>query len=251
MTEPARPPRRRPAVVLFDMDDTLFDHTRTCELALTRLRRNVAALQRTSLTEILQRYAVLLDTIYPLLSADLAEHERARDERFRRLFEFVGEPVSTEEAHRYSTEYRAFYQSARTAVPGAPELLDALRGKVTVGIVSNNHQEEQLDKLRALGLSDRVDFVVTSQLAGSAKPAPAIFARALAEAGREPHEAVMVGDTWRTDVLGARSAGIPAVWFDRRGEAPPLAPDVRVLRSLSPTDHALRVLLEGDGAVPG
>lgn len=251
MAKGSPPLKAIPKLVLFDMDDTIFDHSGTCRTALTALWNDVPALQRRPVDEVYRTYCRLLETIFSPLAASLAEHERARDERFRRLFEFVGAPVTTDEAHAYSIDYRARYQAARAPVPGAPELLGALRGKVSVGVVSNNHQDEQLEKLKALGLLDRVDFVVTSQLAGVAKPDPAIFRRALVDAGRTPEEAVMVGDNWAADILGARAAGISAVWFDRRGNAPPLSRDVRVLRSFVPLDTALRVVLDAAETGPG
>lgn len=240
---------RAPRAVLFDMDDTIFDHTRTCEIALTSLWKEVPELSRRPLPAILAQYAELLNTVYSPLASDLKEHDRSRAERFRRLFEFAGTPISIETATRHSDEYRSRYQAARVEVPGAGDLLTELHGRVTVGIVSNNHQDEQLDKLRALGLEDRIDFVVTSQLVGAAKPDPRIFQQALLAARCSAEEAVMVGDTWSTDIVGARSVGMPAVWFDRYGRPRPSdVPDVRVLRSYRPLDATVRLMLEGPSA---
>ena len=238
-----------PRTVLFDMDDTIFDHRRTCEIALTSLWKEVPELAHLPLAMVLAKYEELLNTVFSPLAASLEEHDRSRAERFRRLFEFVGTPVSFETATRHSNEYRSRYHAARVAVPGAGELLTELRGRVTVGVVSNNHQEEQLDKLRALGLEDRVDFVVTSQLVGAAKPDPRIFQQALLTARCPADAAVMIGDTWPTDIVGARSVGMPAIWFDRYGRPRPSTdPDVRVLRSFQPLDDAVAVVLERPSA---
>jgi putative hydrolase of the HAD superfamily len=53
-----------------------------------------------------------------------------------------------------------------------------------------------------------------------------------AEAGGvAPHQALMVGDSYHADVLGARSAGMDAVLLDRLGTSGPL--ETPIIRSLS------------------
>ena len=55
---------------------------------------------------------------------------------------------------------------------------------------------------------------VTSERAKAEKPAAEIFRLALEEASLEPPEAVFVGDRLDVDILGARQAGLHAIWFD-------------------------------------
>ena len=71
-----------------------------------------------------------------------------------------------------------------------------------------------------------------------AKPNPAFFRMALEAGGAEPHEALMVGDSYRADVRGAWAAGMDAVWLDRHEgininpDDEPIPTDVRRIRSL-------------------
>ncbi|MCI4317400.1 MAG: HAD family hydrolase [Thermoplasmata archaeon] len=231
----AAPPR----AVFFDMDDTIFDHWATREVALANLREEVPVLREHPLTVVTRRYDELLDSIYPNVLSGILTHAQARELRFQRLLEGFGAPVSMERAREYSDTYRAHYQVARRPVPGAPDSVRHLRGKVILGIVSNNHQEEQLDKLRAIGLEGVFDFVLTSELAGAAKPDPAIFRMALRQADCQPGESVMVGDNWAADIIGARGSGIPPVWFNRFGQSPPEATRPVELRSFDPAPQAL------------
>ena len=55
--------------------------------------------------------------------------------------------------------------------------------------------------------------------AGARKPAPAIFAQALALVGASPDEAIHVGDSLDEDIAGARAAGIEPVLIRRDGGA--------------------------------
>jgi putative hydrolase of the HAD superfamily len=115
--------------------------------------------------------------------------------------------------------------------PDAPAALDALRrpGRA-LGVVSD--WSSQLPALLdALGLGRRLDFVLTSATAGAAKPAAAFYRMALERAGAAPDQALMVGDSYSADVLGARAAGMDGVLLDRYGRYD--APDVPVIRSLA------------------
>lgn len=70
--------------------------------------------------------------------------------------------------------------------------------------------------LPSTGITSLWDGVITAADAGYPKPEPAIFQLALERAQVSPSRAIMVGDSYERDVLGARAAGIPrAVLVDR------------------------------------
>jgi putative hydrolase of the HAD superfamily len=95
--------------------------------------------------------------------------------------------------------------------------LDALKKRgLTVGLISNI-ERSMSGVLDELGLTPRLDVVVTSAKAGANKPGPEIFRYALRQAGVLPSEAVYVGDQYKVDVLGARGAGMQGILLDRGG----------------------------------
>jgi putative hydrolase of the HAD superfamily len=96
----------------------------------------------------------------------------------------------------------------------------------------SNFDDRLLPLLAALGISERVDAVVPSSLAGSAKPDARIFHAALARLDVLPAAALHVGDDPSRDVTGARRAGLRAALVDRHGRAPAAPAGVPVLRSL-------------------
>jgi HAD superfamily hydrolase (TIGR01509 family) len=63
------------------------------------------------------------------------------------------------------------------------------------------------------GILDAFAALVFSDEVGVSKPHPRIFARALAALGAAPAESVHVGDIERTDVAGAKDAGMYAILF--------------------------------------
>lgn len=103
--------------------------------------------------------------------------------------------------------------------PDAAPALAALRGRGLRLVVVSNWDVSLSEVLRATGLAELLDGVVTSAAVGAPKPAPAIFAAALARAGVAAGQAVHVGDSLEHDVRGARAAGIAAVLVRRGGGA--------------------------------
>jgi HAD superfamily hydrolase (TIGR01549 family) len=204
-----------PRAAFFDLDDTLFDHTRTAREALRVVRAEYPILQRRPFGEICREYGRLLEAIHPAVLAGRISIPTARRRRFESLARYCGARISAPKAESMSRRYRAEYQIARRAVPGAREILQRLRGRAIVGIVTNNELREQEEKLDFLGLRSLVDVLVVSEEVGASKPDPAIFRTALERAGVGAHEAVMLGDSWTADVLGADGVGIRPVWFNR------------------------------------
>jgi putative hydrolase of the HAD superfamily len=114
--------------------------------------------------------------------------------------------------------------------PDVAAALDALRrpGR-TLGVVSD-WSSRLPALLDALGLGGRLGFVLASASAGAAKAQPALYRMALERAGVAPHQALMVGDSYEADVLGARAAGMDGVLLDRYARYDAL--DVPIIRSL-------------------
>ncbi len=225
---------RIPRIVLFDMDDTIFDHSLTCRDALGRIRREYPEFSGRTLDELWQEYGRLLGITHVDVMLGRRTSEVVRAERFVRLAEWAGAPVSRARAGEVSVVYRAHYQALRRPVAGAPELVRRLHREHTVAIVTNNTVAEQTEKLAFLGLDGAIDALVTSEELGAAKPDGRIFHGALERTGARPDEAVMVGDSWSSDVIGARAAGIRPVWFNRFGATRPEPIEVGELRSFRP-----------------
>ncbi len=117
------------------------------------------------------------------------------------------------------------------AYPDAAPALGVLRRAGLRLVAVSNWDVSLHDALRSTGLASLLDGAVSSAEVGEDKPAPGIFARALALAGGvAPRDAVHVGDRIDEDVAGARAAGIRPILLVRDGESPG---DVEHVRSLT------------------
>jgi HAD superfamily hydrolase (TIGR01549 family) len=227
---------------LFDLDDTLFDHQHCARVALAGIRALHTCFESFEPETLQRAHGEILEDLHQQVMTGHLDLERARVERFRRLYGVAGITADHRLAARAAAVYREGYLQARREVEGAAALLDAVHRHATVVIVSNNLLEEQQDKLRQCGLDRHVDILVVSEQAGVSKPHPGIFQIALERAGARAADAVMVGDSWSNDIEGARAAGIRPIWFNRDGKEP-ADPEVDMITSLEPTSEVLRVIL--------
>ena len=117
-------------------------------------------------------------------------------------------------------------------LPGAVSLLDSLKGKVKLGIITNGFTALQQIRLERTGLRDHFDALVISEEVGVPKPDPRIFDYALAQAGNPDRDRVlMVGDTAESDILGGMRSGLSTVWLNAHGRT---LPDVLILPVIIP-----------------
>lgn len=228
--------------VLFDLDDTLFDHSYCASAALSTVRHMHERFSGIDENEFERRHAEILEVLHLDVLAGKIDLDTARTERFRRLYRAAGLEVDAELATRTATAYREGYVASRREVAGAAALLREIRKHARVVVVSNNLLLEQQEKLRHCGLDRYVDVLVVSEAVGVSKPHARIFEVALEEAGCRADEVVMVGDSWTNDIDGARALGIRAIWFNRTGGAAP-DPSVDVMTSFEPVEEAAAKIL--------
>ncbi|MFZ1024236.1 MAG: HAD family hydrolase [Thermoplasmata archaeon] len=232
--------------VLFDVDDTLFDHSRALRTAMRRVREVYPDLHRQTLTDLCRHYSDHLTATYRRVVMGSMNQEEGRTVRFLALFKSCGAEPNRNVAQECAQIYREKYQESRYPVDGAPALLRALRaGGLTIGLVTNNTRAEQNEKLEAIGLRRSIDFMMTAQEVRIHKPDPRIFQRALERGDTTPGRAVMVGDSWDSDVLGASAAGIRAVWLNRANRESPDPSLATELRSLRPMRRAKQCVVTG------
>jgi HAD superfamily hydrolase (TIGR01509 family) len=229
--------------VLFDLDDTLFDHHRASCSALEALRGQYAAIAGVPFELLVRQHSDMLEELHLEMLRGRYTSDEARAERFQRLFRWAGHALAEPETSAVTRFFRASYLQARHPLPGALALLERLKPLVTIAIVTNNLVDEQRDKLTCCGMDHLIDVLVTSEEVGEPKPHPAMFEAALARAGCAPGEAVMLGDSWAVDIVGAHALGIRAVWLNRHGRPCPQPGLAHEISALEPLDETLALLL--------
>lgn len=112
------------------------------------------------------------------------------------------------------------------AADGAAEALAQLRRRYRLVVLTNAQEsraEDMATAMRRVGLDVFIETYITSRDIGVRKPDPAFFRAGLQVLAVDASQAVMVGDSYQTDVLGARHAGLHAVWYNPDGATCPSA----------------------------
>ena len=203
--------------VLFDLDDTLFDHKFSRLKGLAALQEKYPQLKAVSLQELEEEHEKLLSADYDQVLEGKLSIVDGTTQRIRKLCSNYGVDLDLDEAKSTANLYTKEYMKSRQPVPGSKELLNALKKHALLGLVTNGLLQPQIEKLRVCHLGEPLDFIVISEAVGYKKPGKEIFELALKQAYVRPSQAVYVGDSWSTDILPAVSVGMKAVWLNRYG----------------------------------
>jgi putative hydrolase of the HAD superfamily len=105
-------------------------------------------------------------------------------------------------------------------LPGAAEALRELAASVSLGLISDTAYSpgrRLREVLRHHGVLDLFRCLMFSDEVGASKPHPKIFSAALGCLDADPAYSLHIGDIERTDISGAKAAGMRAILF--RGDA--------------------------------
>jgi len=105
-------------------------------------------------------------------------------------------------------------------VEGALELLDYLKPRYRMHILSNGFREVQYKKIENSGLKPYFEKIILSEDAGINKPHTDMFTYALKTTNSRRNETVMIGDSWDADIVGAYQSRIAQIWYNPTGELP-------------------------------
>lgn len=83
---------------------------------------------------------------------------------------------------------------------------------IILGMITNGFTDFQWSNIKALGIDEHIDTILVSEQEGIKKPHVDIFLRVLKRLDVKAEETVYVGDHPENDVLGARNAGMHAIW---------------------------------------
>lgn len=98
-----------------------------------------------------------------------------------------------------------------------PTLRQLRERGLQVGLISNASDDDNTQALVDKGgFRPYLEFILSSAAIGKRKPHPEIFKAALKHLKVPPWQAIMVGDDYEADVVGANRAGIQSIWITRR-----------------------------------
>jgi 2-haloalkanoic acid dehalogenase type II len=214
--------------ICFDLDNTFWDVWPVIVRAEQKMYDFLA-----------QRYPRVVANVTIEMMRSAREQTAAAYPQMRHDFSFLRKQTLRDHAREFGyaeamaeEAFDAFIQ-ARNEVDLYADVLPALeqlRTRYRLFTASNGNAD-----LDQIGIAHFFERTIAARQVGALKPDPAIFHKVIEGTDLQAHEVVYVGDDPLLDVVGARGAGMQAIWIDRQGgEWPPeIEPAAHTVRSLT------------------
>lgn len=202
--------------IFMDVDNTLLDFNKAEAIAV---EKTLSALSIPHSPEVISRYSQLNLAQWKLLEQGKLTRDQVKVRRYQLLFKELGIQASADEAARI---YEKLLGTGHYFMDGAEDVLSALYGSFHLYLATNGTAAVQKSRLKSAGIEPFFDQIFISEELGYNKPEPEFFKGCFERIpGLKKEEAVMVGDSLTSDILGGLRAGIRTIWFNRdQREAP-------------------------------
>jgi len=199
-------------MILFDIDDTLFDNSGAEIKASEEFYiKNKELKHFAGLDDFVENWRATTETYLQMYIEGQLSFQEQRRHRLRDIFR---QSFKAKEADALFERYLELYEESWALFPDALPCLDRLASS-RLGIITNGNTRQQRQKLKALGIVDRFDTIIVSEDVGVSKPDPQIFIHACKTAGEKPSDCFYVGDKLEIDAQAASGAGLTGIWLNR------------------------------------
>lgn len=211
--------------IFFDLDHTLWDYDGNVKESLEELygKYEFHQLGKLCFEDFFAAFQKTNNELWILFNQGVLDKDSLRKVRFKRIFSLakLGNcpiPPTLEEEFVFTTS------SKKRVLPYSFDVLDYLKDKYNLHVITNGFNESQYAKLTASGLQNYFELVVTSESSGYRKPDKKIFQYALEILKATPSECLMIGDNPDSDILGAQNAAIDQVYYNPANRETSLSP---------------------------
>jgi putative hydrolase of the HAD superfamily len=198
--------------LFFDLDHTLWDFDKNSAFAFDTIFKQQGL--DINLSDFLNIYIPRNQHYWKLYQVNQISHEDLRYYRLKDVFDALQLEVSDALINLLSDEYIKYLPEFNHLFDGAIELLEYLKPKYKLHIITNGFASVQTRKLENSNIGHYFETITNSEMAGVKKPHRDIFDFALSLANASKEESIMIGDSYEADVVGAIEAGIEAVFFN-------------------------------------
>ena len=139
------------------------------------------------------------------------------DLRFFRLsdtFNKLNYKVDDDIINKLAIDYIEHLSDFNNLIPDTLLVLEELKLKYNMHIITNGFKEVQRRKLKKSKLINYFKTVTISEDVGVKKPDKLIFEYAVISAKAKIENSIMIGDNYHADILGASTLGMRAIYFN-------------------------------------
>lgn len=202
--------------VFFDLDHTLWDYEKNAAETLSELYEvyNLSGLGIPDALSLYHKFREINLSLWDLYDNNRCDQHYIRTERFKQILTHFS-AYDAELSEELSTAYLGNCPRKNNLMPYAIDMLEYLQSKYQLTVVTNGFEDIQNTKLSAGNLHRFFKHVVTSQKSGYRKPSGKMFEYAMKLNDVTSADVIMIGDNLVTDIGGAKSSAIDAIFFNR------------------------------------
>jgi len=205
--------------IFFDLDHTLWDFDRNSEMAFDRIFKS--KFPEIKCQDFIEKYIPVNQACWKLYQYDKITHQELRYNRLKFSFDALNIVICDKDIDQIANDYIESLTDNNHLFDGAIEILDYLKSKYKLHIITNGFANVQEKKINNAALGSYFSTITNSELVGVKKPNSIIFDYAINSAKASKENCIMIGDCLDADVNGALNAGLDAIFFnDKKIEAP-------------------------------
>ncbi len=204
--------------VFFDLDHTLWDFEKNSALTFEKILSDHHI--GIELNDFLKVYVPANFQFWKLYREEKITKEDLRYQRLKTVFDALNYVVSDATINQLSEDYIQYLSSYNHLIDGTVEILEYLKPRYKLHIITNGFEEVQNKKMSNAGIYKYFEHIINSEMAGVKKPNPVIFQLALERAKVSSKCSIMIGDSIEADVIGAQAMGFHTIHFNSHNDIP-------------------------------
>ena len=205
--------------IFFDLDRTLWDFEHNSHKTLLELYKSYNLKEKgvENSLEFIKIYKTHNTKLWDLYRVDKISQKDLRRERFQRTLSDFG-INDFDLSEKIGEDYIQVCPRKTKLYPFAIEVLEYLKQKYPLHIITNGFDKTQHIKLEHSNLMPYFNQIITSEKTGFKKPNPLIFSHALDLANAKRTESIYIGDNLVVDILACQNSDIDGIYFNPKKE---------------------------------
>lgn len=202
--------------LFFDLDHTLWDFEGNAHECLIEIydHFNLKNLGVDDFTVFFQKFSEVNHHYWALLEKREINVDFIRRRRFKTALSNLGIEIDEPFSLEMSAIFLYLLPQKKRLIEGTIEILNYLKPKYQLHILSNGFEDVQMQKMRSGGIEHYFEEVITNEKANARKPDKAIFDYALNRANASISNSLMIGDNYEADIKGAINAQFDTVFYN-------------------------------------
>ncbi|NDI36237.1 HAD family hydrolase [Chengkuizengella sediminis] len=204
-------------MIFFDIDETILDFKGAEYQAVKEFYNKFTDIFKITEDEFYDQWCTIGKNHFTRFLKGELTFEEQKIERIKDIFHLVESTLDDLKAEQYFQIYLTYFEESWKVFDDVFPCLDQLKD-YRLGIITNGDAQQQIQKLKKIGVYDYFEIIISAGDLGIAKPNTEIFKIACNKANTRPSECFYVGDDLNTDILACEKVKMRGIWLNRKNQ---------------------------------